>query len=164
MDVLQHAIAWCKGEIFEGRFIVLFGLLAIVSALLCWKIGTTPNAKALFYPLLAIGILFGGIGGGMLYSNPKRIATFTEQAKENPQVLLEAELKRTEEFMSWYPITRYVAAGLGVLGIALFVFWGTPIGRAVGIALILATVAVFIVDHFSEERAEIYRYALIKAQ
>ncbi len=76
MEFIEHAIAWCKGEIFEARLIILLGIIVVISAILFYKAGTTPSAKAMLYPLLVVGIMFSAIGGGMIYSNTKQIVEF----------------------------------------------------------------------------------------
>ena len=163
MEFIEHTLNWIKGEIFEARIIVLFGVLTIICALLFWKVGTTPSARAMLFPLLTVGIMFAAIGGGMMYTNPKRAVEFTKAFKTDPGQLIQSEKERVETFMAWYPITRYIFAGLAFLGIILFLFWATPIGRAIGISLILMGLATFVIDHFSEERAEVYHQKIIKA-
>jgi len=156
MDIFQHTTDWIKGELFEGKLVVFFGIITCICAFLFYKIGTTPNAKALLWPLLIVGFMFIGIGGGMLYSNSKRLVEFPKAYRENPKSFVESEKERVEAFTKWYPTTRYVFATLGVLGIVVFLFWNKPIGRAIGIALLLMTIATYVVDYFSEERAENY--------
>ena len=46
MDFVQHSIDWAKGEIFEATLIAAFGLLTILAGVLFWKLGKSPNAKA----------------------------------------------------------------------------------------------------------------------
>jgi hypothetical protein len=161
MDFIEHTQNWIKGEIFEARWIILFALLTIVVAILFWKTGTTPNAKAMFFPLLAVGILFLVSGSTMLYTNPKRSVEYAETYKEDPANHIKAEKERVENFMTWYPQIRYVMTGIAALGILLFLVWAVPLGRAIGIALILTALATFVIDHFSEERANIYYEQII---
>jgi len=156
MEFIQHAINWCKGEIFEARLILLFGIVTIISAILFYKTGTTPGAKAMLFPLLVVGIMFSTIGSGMMYTNPKRMVEFQQAFDENPTTFIQSEKDRTDAFISWYPKTRIIFAILGGMGILIFMFWATPIGRAIGISLIIMMLTTFVVDHFSEERAETY--------
>lgn len=156
MEFIEHTLNWIRGEIFEAKLILLFGIITLLVAFLFWKTGMTPNAKAMLFPLLIVGIMFIVSGSSMLYSNPKRAVEFSKSFNEDPIELVQAEKKRVENFMTWYPQIRYVAAGLGVLGILIFLFWATPIGRAIGVALLVVTISTFVIDHFSEERANIY--------
>lgn len=156
MEIIEHSLTWIKGEIFEARLILLFSLLTILSAFLFWKVGATPNAKAMLFPLLVAGIMFGTIGIGMLYNNPKRVVEFQKTFTENPKAFTNSEKERVETFVGWYPKTRIIFAILGAVGIFTYMLWASPIGRAIGIALIIMMLATFVIDHFSEERAEIY--------
>ncbi len=158
MDFIQHTLNWCKGEIFEAKLILLYGIVVIIIALLFWKTGSTPSAKAMLFPLLAVGFMFSGIGGGMLYSNHNRMIEYPAAFQENPSKFVKAEKERTDEFMSWYPVTRYIMIGFALLGFGLYLFWTTPLGRAIGMSLVLMSLSTFFVDHFSEERAEMYHY------
>ena len=45
-NMLKHSIEWCKGEIFEGKMILAFGILFLIITLCFWKFGLTVNAKA----------------------------------------------------------------------------------------------------------------------
>ena len=46
MDFVTHSIAWCRGEIFEGRMFGLFGLVVLMVAVAYWKMAATPSARA----------------------------------------------------------------------------------------------------------------------
>ena len=56
MDIINHSINWCKGEIFEGKMSLLFGAIILVVSLAYWKFGSTDAAKAIFFPLLTVAI------------------------------------------------------------------------------------------------------------
>ena len=47
MEFINHTIDWCKGEIFEGRMILLLGIFVLAVSLVYWKFGSTPQAMAL---------------------------------------------------------------------------------------------------------------------
>jgi len=63
MEFIIHAVSWCKGEIFEGRMFLLFGLAVLGVSFACSKIGTTPSSKAMFAPLLVVALI--AIAGGV---------------------------------------------------------------------------------------------------
>lgn len=163
MDLLEYSIEWCKGEIFEAKLILTFGIGVMVAGLLFYTLGGTRSAKAMLLPLLVVGLIFSAIGGGMLYSNPKRIIEFEQAFQEDPAAFAQAENLRTDEFISWYPKTRIIMAVLGIIGILTFMFWSAPLGRAIGFSLILIALGTFVVDHFSEERAGKYKAHILEA-
>lgn len=156
MEFIEYAIAWCKGEIFESKLILLFGIILMISAFLFFKLGSTPNARAMLYPLLVVGLMFSSIGGGMLYSNPKRILEFKQAYEENPEAFIQSEKERVEGFQYMYMLTLIIATVSFVFATLVFWFSYSPILKAVAIAVAIFGISGLVIDHFSEERAEIY--------
>ncbi len=76
MEFIQHTINWCKGEIFEGSMVALYGAVVVIASFLFRKMGTTPFTKAMFIPLLVVGLLCIIVGGGLVINNNKRIADY----------------------------------------------------------------------------------------
>lgn len=163
MEFIDHAIDWCKGEIFEGKLILLFGLLVIIAAILFFKFGGTPNAKAMLFPLLILGLLFTIMGGGIAYNNNKRIIEYQKAYEEDAEAFVLSEKERADNFISWYPKTRWIFAIIGIIGIAMNIFWATPLMRAIGVTLIILLLSTYVIDHFSEERADTYYKHILEA-
>lgn len=156
MEFINHAINWCKGEIFEARMIFFFGLLVTIVALAFWKFGTTTYAKSIFIPLLVVGLLFVIFGTTIQIINKKRISTFTEAWQEDQVAFVKSEKERTESFMKVYPILFYSFSTIIVAGVICFLFWGSPTGRSIGLAFILFGFTATFLDHFSQERGQGY--------
>ena len=163
MEFIEYTLNWCRGEIFEGKLLFLFGAIVLIMALLYWKFGSTPFAKAMFIPLLVVA-LFGLIAGGSLViKNQKRIVEYQQVWQENQQIFIESEKARTENFIKWYPITMYTLFGLIGIGMCCYAFWGGAWGRAIGLGLVLLSLSGLFLDHFSEERADTYHQYIINA-
>ena len=80
-----------------------------------------------------------------------------------PTAFVKKEKKRVESFIDWY---RYLLAGWSILiiiGLAIFMFWGGNLGRAIGIAVILFAISGLLVDHTSEHNARAYKFEIDKA-
>ncbi len=105
--------------------------------------------------MLLVGIIMNG-------SNTARILEFTETATADPMAHAQAELERTEEFIAWYPRTRWILFGVAVAGMVLAMFGGSPLGRSIGLVLMLFVLLGFTIDHFSEERAMIYHERIME--
>lgn len=156
MNFFEHTNEWITGELFEAKVIMAFAVILIISSILFRAYGTTQNSYAMLFPLLVVGLFFMSIGTSMIFSNFNRIQNYPVEFESNRQAFVRSEKDRVKAFVAWYPKTRMIFAALGVVGILLFVFLHTPVGRALGIGLIIATVGTFVVDHFSEERANKY--------
>ncbi len=156
MNFYQHTQNWYNGELFEGKMILFSGILITLVSLLIWKYGTTPNAKSLIIPLLSVGLLFSIGVSTMMISYPKRMAESELAFKENAPEFILLEKKRVEDFQVLYKYSVGFAAVSFVLTIIAFGFMENRTFQSICIALMLVSVSLIIIDHFSKERAEIY--------
>ena len=162
MDFYQHTQNWLKGELFEGTIVLISGVLLIIISLLFWKYGSTPNAKSLIIPFLVVGLLFSLGIGTMMISNQKRIAQFEKAYQENPKSFTESEKQRVEDFQVLYKYSVGFAAISFLLTIIAFGFFENRIFQSICIALMIVSVSLIIIDHFSKERAGIYYQHILK--
>lgn len=162
MNFIEHTVNWCTGEIFEGKMIALFGIAVIAISIAFWKIGTTPFAKAIVVPLLVVGLLSATAGSFMVVNNNKRIVSYKAAYQENPPAFVQSEKERTDFFIKWYPYTMYIMSAIIIVGISSYLFLGGAWGRAIGLALILLSLSLLFIDHFSEERAETYHQHIVR--
>ncbi|MBL4782243.1 MAG: hypothetical protein JKX92_08375 [Porticoccaceae bacterium] len=163
MGIISGSLQWCKGEIFEGRLYLLFGICVCLLAFLYWKSGSTVFAKAMFLPFLLLGLLASGTGLSLMMSNEKRLIDYQQAFDSSPNEFLASDKLRTEGFIGWYPYTMYGMSTLIIIGIALFLFLPTATGRAYGLATILLGFSILFLDHFSEERAHRYHGKILAA-
>ena len=162
MEFIEHAVAWCRGEIFEGRMLALFGASVVAVALVFWKFGSTPSARAMFLPLVFVGAVALVVGISMNLSNRARIPAYRAAYDEDATGFIDSELQRTEAFIRWYPYTMYTFSVVILLGCAIFLWKPTPVGRAIGLATLLMGLGVLFLDHFSEERADAYHSKIVE--
>ena len=162
MNIINDTINWCKGEIFEGKMSFLFGVVILIVSLIYWKFATTEAARAMFIPLLIVAIFTLGTGYYLVSTNTKRIPQYQEQYDENLSQFLKAEKERTEVFIKWYPYTQYIMIGVMITGMLCMILTHKPLVRAIGIALMLTAFYTFVLDHFSEERANVYHTKIIE--
>ena len=164
LDFIQHTMAWCKGEVFEGRMILLFGLLMLAVAVALWLSGTTPHAKGLVIPALVVSLLSISTGLNLSYKNARNIEVYQRAYAQNPDQFVQQEKQRTDNFIQWYPYTRWGMAAVTVVGLALQLLLASPTGKAIGLGLVVLALAVLVIDYFSEERAGTYQQHIVAYQ
>lgn len=162
MEFINHTINWCKGEIFEGKMSLLFGVIILLVSLAYLIWASTPYAKALFWPLLVVALMAMGAGIYLLTANQKRIPEYSAAYQNGPKEFIKAEKQRTEDFIKWYPITQKIFFGVMAVGMLCLILSKGPMVRAIGIGLMLFSFYVFVLDHFSEERAATYHAKIIE--
>lgn len=153
---IQNTINWYSGEIFEGKFILGFGLFLIITSLLFYFLGNTPTAKALLIPMLVIGVFFSATGANMIYSNIKKVQEVEANYKQNSKDFISIEIKRVEGFQYLYPMSIAVSLACFLIAIGLLYFGKNVNLQAIAISLILFGGAFAVIDYFSKERATIY--------
>lgn len=163
MNFYQYTQNWLKGELFEGTIILISGIILIIIALLFWKFGSTPNAKSLVIPIFVVGLLFSLGIGSMMFSNQKRITQFEEAYQDNPTAFIKSEKQRVEDFQVLYKYSVGFAAISFLLTIIAFGFFENRIFQSICIALMIISVSLIVIDHFSKERSQIYYVEILKA-
>lgn len=161
MEFIQHTINWVKAELLEAWLILAFGLITVIVGYLFWKMGDTPNAKALLWPLVLSGFIYAAIGGGMLFSNYRRLEELPKNYQLNPSAFISTEQQRVEAFQYGYTISKIVATLFFTF--TLLIFWSTknPTWMGIGIGLAYFAIAGLVVDYFSQERADLYYKAIL---
>ena len=159
--MIEHTLNWYKGEIFEAKFILAFGVATILVATLFRYFGNTLNSKALFIPLLIVGLIFIAIGGSMGYSNQKTIRTIEQASKENIGEFVSAEKKRVEDFQYLYPLSLSISAVCFVIAVVFLGFMKNHHLHAIAIAITVFGFAFMVIDYFSKERSAIYYKQII---
>lgn len=154
--MVENTLNWYNGEIFEGKFILGFGISLIIIALLFYFLGNTLGAKALLFPFLVTGLIFIGIGLGGIYSNSKKIAKVEQNYNQDNQAFLNAEIKRVEDFQYLYPMSIGISLACFLVALGLLYFAKSIHWQAIAMALILFGSAFAVIDYFSKERATIY--------
>ena len=163
-DFIQHTIAWGKGEVFEGRMILLFGLAMLAVGVAFWLSGPTPHAKALVIPALVVSLLSIPTGLNLSWKNARNLELYQQAYAQNPDQFVQQEKQRTDNFIQWYPYTRWGMGAVTVVGLALLLVLASPTGKAIGLGLVLLAFAVLVIDYFSEERAAIYHQHIVAYQ
>lgn len=156
MEFIEHSIDWCRGEIFEGAVCALYGLGIIIVSLIFWKLGVSPFARALFVPLLVVGLFYGLVGVGVVLNNRHRIQSYTQSYGANPAEFKKSETERIQRLVKSYPVTKFIVSVIIVIGLILNIILGGATGRSIALAVILFGFSFLIMDYFSEERAGIY--------
>ena len=156
MDFFQYTHKWIQGEMFESICIATGGALLLVLALLALIYGSSPHASSLTIPFSVTGLILI-LGSIVMYSgNVKRMTTFPEQYKSNPNTFVTAEKARVETFDNMYRSARIITLVALVIGLSMAYFLKNPHVKSIGLALIILGISTVFIDHFSKERAAKY--------
>lgn len=164
MNFIEHTMNWTRGELLEATLISVTSLLLIAGAGLFWKYGTTPAAKGIILPLLVVGLILGVSGVSMLVSNQKRLVEFEQSYQQAPAEFVLKEKERVESFLPWYKQVRIMVTVLLIMGMAIVWFSSSVSLHGIAIGLTLFAISSIVIDHFSNERAQIYYQHILEQQ
>lgn len=156
MTAFDHAVRWIHGEMIEGGVAIAFGLLLVLCGVLLWKFGESPAARAMVMPLVVLGGGMAALCAVMEVNNLLRIDAFRQAHALDPAAFVGREIERVQGFMDWYRYTFAGGAALVVGGLAVFLFRGEPLSKAIGLATIILGATALHFDYFSKARAERY--------
>lgn len=156
MELIQHTINWAKGEILEATIMAIFGVLIVICSLLFWKYGSTPYSKAMFVPLLVVGLIPFLTGISNVINNKNRISVYQEAWQQDSHEFILAEKERVEGFDEIFKYTYPFGFIMIVGGAVLFFLSRIPIWKAISIAMMVLGLMTYVIDHFAAERADIY--------
>lgn len=161
MDFVRHSIHWVRGEILEMTLVAGAGIALAAVGLAFGRLGSTPLAKALVVPLVAIGLFFAAVGASGWVANQRRIPAYEAAYRVDAAAFVRAEKARVDGFQHMYMVTNVLAPVCFALAAGLFWLSLDPRARAVGIALAAFGLFGLAVDGFSKERADVYHSAIL---
>lgn len=156
MSLLPHSIHWVKGEILEAQLMLVFSGLALVSALLFWKFGTTPAAKAIVLPIFVVGVIISISGLTMTFSNQQRLGIYPAEYQKGLSTFLVKEKERVEGFIPVYNQTKIGVTALLIIAILLLWLTSSVTFHGIALGMILMACTAISIDYFSNERAKQY--------
>lgn len=156
MNFIKHTIDWCRGEIIEGKIIVIYALTLIISSIFILPMAHISNSKFLIIPLLLSALIFLIVGGSLIFKNPQRMKVYQKAFLENSIEFIKSEKNRTDEFMSWYPKTAWGLIIISALALFTWIFVESVSIHYLCFVILLFCFSGLVIDYFSKARAQIY--------
>lgn len=158
MEILEYAIKWCKAEVVSGKVFLIYGIMILIAAICLRVIGNAPMFKSIFIPLIVVSALHITAGGFMIKEYTSRQKAYTISANANIEAFKKTEHTNIDTFIkSYYPAIRIVNIVGIVIALLLIYALATPIGKSIGIGIIITVLSLLVMDYFSEERSHNYR-------
>lgn len=158
MEIVEYAIKWCKAEVFSGKVFLIYGIMILIAAICLRVMGNTPIFKSIFIPLIVVSALHMATGVGMIKEYTTRQKSYTIAANSNIEEFKKTEHTNIDKFIkSYYPAIRIFNIVSIIVALILIYVLATPIGKSIGIGIIITVLSLLVMDYFSEERSLNYR-------
>ena len=119
MELVDHTVAWAKGEIFQGRIMFLYGLLLFISFAFIWR----SNHEVLRGTMIPLGIVICvmlGYGGYLMASRPSIPSKVGHAFSINPYQTAQDELTRLQADHKTYSALKPIWVTLIVVSAILY--------------------------------------------
>jgi len=162
VDILKLSSDWAKAEVFSAKMVTLLSLLFFIVSIGFWQFGKTAMAKAFVWPLLVAGVLMIAIAAGLYFSNKPRILSFEKAYKSNPGGFIQSEIARTSKSQKdLATIVFKVLPAIIIVAALLIMVVSTPVGRALGITIIVLMACLMFIDSNTAARNTNYHQQLL---
>lgn len=161
MNLLDYTDTWVKGEVFQGKIMIIVGLLVLIAGITILR-SDHSILRGMLIPMGLMLLIFFGYGGYQTFSRPSHITKVTEIFNESPDKALEQEITKAQKDDKSYRNLRIVWVVLIVLASILYFFVSTDYLKGLSIGLIALFLTTLTVDSVLHHRLKIYLEQLEK--
>ncbi len=159
MNLLDYTTTWVKGEILQGKILLIIGLIFLITAIVIFK---SDNAllKGTLIPMAFMLLIFFGYGGMQVFSRTSHINKVEEIYKSNQKEAIDMEYTKAKKDDKSYSILKPIWAILIVLSIVLYFAFSSYYMKGLSIGLVGLFLTALIVDSTLHYRLLTYYEAL----
>lgn len=162
MSLITYTKEWVKGEILQGKVMVVAGLLLILFLFFIFKNENTV-LKGMFIPIALLMVLNLGYGSFVLYSRPKHLEVISKLYQQNKQKAIQKELIKVQADNRNYTIIKPIWAMFIIASTIIFFFIKNEYYKGLALGLIFLFVSFLLIDSLLHHRLKPYLEALIKS-
>jgi len=153
--MLKFTTEWVKGEVMQGKMMIILGVLIAVASYFIWK-SSDEFTRGLLIPLILVMLICLGYGANLFWGRPAKLNTLTTEFQNNSTGVIQAEKERLQKEAATYSMTTKAWAVLAVVGLLLYFFLSSAYYKGVGIGVLLFGLTALLTDIFLSRRVATY--------
>ncbi|TLP75637.1 hypothetical protein [Maribacter sp. ACAM166] len=159
MELIKHTSNWVSGEVFQGKIMLVLGVIICIGALFILR-NNNEILKGMVIPMGLIILILIGYGSMQVIARPKHLDTVSESHTTNPKQALETELIKAMKDDKTYSIVPYIwFVGIAIAAIVFFLS-SQYYYKGLGLGLIGLFLTMLILDATLHHRLAVYLKAL----
>jgi len=155
MELLKYTSEWVKGEIFQGKIMLVIGILLLIGSIAILK-SNHEILKGTLIPLGLILMIFLGYGGFQTFGRQSYLTKVTAVHKESPKKAITQEYDKALKDAKTYKLLKIVWTILIVVSVIIYSIFSNDYFKGLAIGLIGLFLAALIIDSMLHYRLEIY--------
>lgn len=159
MEFLEHTTSWVKGDIFQGKIMLVTGTLFLIISLAIFK-GNHSILKGMIIPLSLGCLILLGYGSVLTFTRPGHLVNIKNIHAENPNQAAEQEFEKAQrDHKNYAMLTPIWVALIGVSALMLYVL-NTDFLKGLSMGLVALFLTALLVDTLLHHRLKPYHDAL----
>lgn len=155
MELIKYTSEWVKGEVFQGKIMLVLGCLLLVAGISIFR-SNNELMKGMLIPIGLIIFMLIGYGSMQTIVRPKHIHTVSKISSENSKLAIEKELSKAIKDDNTYRILKVVWTICIVVAIILYFIFSQHYYKGLGIGLIGLFLSMLVLDSVLHYRLEVY--------
>ena len=164
MNLIDYTTTWVKGEILQGKIMIIIGVILLIAMIAIFK-GENTILRGTLIPLCLVLLALFGYGGFQVTSRPSHIVKVSEIYDKTPDVAIEQEYSKAQKDDKTYRTLKVIWVILIAVVALLYLLFSTNYLKGLSIGLIILFLTTLIIDSTLHQRLSIYKSnieALIK--
>lgn len=159
MDLIEHTAIWVKGEVLQGRIMIVTGMALCLAGA---AIFTSDNTvlKGTLPPLILVILALCGYGGYQVISRPAHTGKLTEPYRSNPHQTIKNAYTKAQNDDKTYSLLKKVWITLALLSAASFFFFSSEYVNGLSLGFAGFFLGGLVIDSFLHQRLTVYMKAL----
>jgi len=155
MELIQYTSEWVKGEINQGKILIIIGVISLIVSVFIFK-GTNEILRGMLIPLGLLGIMFLGYGVFQAFGKESHLTKVTESYKENTQNTIQKEYEFAQKGDKSFTRLKPIWALLIVVSVALYFIVSKDYFKGLAIGLMVLFLSTLILDSVMHYRLKTY--------
>lgn len=160
MDLAHALDTYFRGERQLGLSFVYLGLALVAVAYFAWRSITGSFGNTVAVTALVLGVGLAGAGAWFEHKTEAQVAALQQRIATEPAAAARDERARMARVNANWAKARLLWLVMGLVGALLLNFVRRDGAAAAGLAMVLLTAVLFVVDELGERRAAVYTRAL----
>ncbi len=160
MDLTHALDTYFRGERQLGLSFVYLGLALVAAAYFAWRSIAGSFGNTVAVTALVLGVGLAGAGAWFEHKTEAQVAALQQRVATEPTAAARDERARMARVNANWSKARLLWLAMGLVGALLLNFVRRDGAAAVGLAMVILTAVLFIVDELGERRAAVYTRAL----
>ncbi|MCF6296806.1 MAG: hypothetical protein L3J08_02300 [Flavobacteriaceae bacterium] len=155
MELIQYTSEWVKGEVNQGKILIILGVILLIASVFIFK-GTNDILRGMLIPFGLILLIFLGYGAYQTFGQQSHLTKVTESYKENTKNTIQKEYEFAQKGDKSYTSLKPIWALLIVVSVALYFIVSKDYSKGLAMGLMLLFLTILILDSVMHYRLKTY--------